>query len=175
LRARHAAARADYIDDLTALDRKLKALNKRIAEAVAATGTTLTDIVGVGPVTAAAILGEVGNVARFPDNDHFASYTGTAPIEVSSGEVVRHRLSRAGNRRLNYALHVIAMAQKRYDDQHVARTTPANSPPAKAAKAHCVVSSDASPTPSIDTSSTPRQQRSRKGRWGRHSHPARLT
>src|SRR5436305_727851 len=101
-----------------ALDSKLQAINKRIAEAVAATGTTLTEIVGVGPVTAAAILGEVGNIARFPDNDHFASYTGTAPIEVSSGEIVRHRLSRAGNRRMNYALHVIAMAQKRYDHQH---------------------------------------------------------
>jgi transposase len=109
---------ADYIDDLTALDRKLKALKARITDTVAATGTTLTDIVGVGPVTAAAILGEVGNITRFPDNDHFASYTGTSPIEVSSGEVVRHRLSRAGNRRLNYALHVIAMAQKRYDHQH---------------------------------------------------------
>jgi transposase len=115
-RARRQLA-ADYIDDLTALDRKLKALKTRITEAVAATGTTLTDIVGVGPITAAAILGEVGNIARFPDNDHFASYTGTAPIEVSSGEVVRHRLSRAGNRRLNYALHVIAMSQRRYDDQ----------------------------------------------------------
>jgi transposase len=108
---------ADYIDDITALDRKLKALKTRITDAVAATGSTLPEIVGVGPVTAAAILGEVGNVTRFPSNDHFASYTGTAPIEVSSGEVVRHRLSRAGNRRLNHSLHIIALAQKRYDDR----------------------------------------------------------
>jgi transposase len=61
------------------------------------------------------ILGEVGNVARFPNNDHFASYTGTAPLDASSGEVVRHRLSRAGNRRLNHALHIAAMVHKRYD------------------------------------------------------------
>ena len=108
---------ADYIDDLNTLDRKLKALKTRITEAVTATGTTLTEMVGVGPVTAAAILGEVGNITRFPDNDHFASYTGTAPLEASSGDVVRHRLSRAGNRRLNYALHVIALSQKRYDDR----------------------------------------------------------
>ena len=106
---------ADYIDDVTVLDRKLKTIEKRIAEAVAATGTTLTQIVGVGPITAAAILGEVGNVARFPNNDHFASYTGTAPLDASSGEVVRHRLSRAGNRRLNHALHIAAMVHKRYD------------------------------------------------------------
>src|SRR3954463_510644 len=88
----------DYIDDVVTLDRKLKAIEKRIGEAVASTGTTLTEIVGVGPITAALILGEVGNVARFPNNDHFASYTGPAPLDASSGEVVRHRLSRAGNR-----------------------------------------------------------------------------
>ena len=106
---------ADFIDDVTALDRKLKTIEKRIAEAVEATGTTLTDIVGVGPITAALILGEVGNVARFPSKHHFASYTGTAPLDASSGDVIRHRLSRAGNRQLNHALHIIAMVHKRYD------------------------------------------------------------
>lgn len=49
----------------------------------------------------------------FPTKAHFASYCGTAPIEVSSGDVVRHRLSRAGNRQLNYALHVVALSQIR--------------------------------------------------------------
>jgi transposase len=82
---------------------------------VDATGTTLTQIVGVGHVTAAMILGEVGNVARFPSNDHFASYTGTAPLDASSGDVVRHRLSRAGNRQLNHALQIIAIAHRRFD------------------------------------------------------------
>jgi transposase len=106
---------ADYIDDVTTLDRKLKAIEKRISDAVEATNTSLTQIVGVGPITAALILGEVGNVARFPSNDHFASYTGTAPLDASSGEVVRHRLSRAGNRRLNHALHIAALVHKRYD------------------------------------------------------------
>jgi transposase len=107
----------DYIDDVVVLDRKIKAVEKLIGEGVKATNTTLTEIVGVGAVTAAAILGEVGNIARFPSKDHFASYTGTAPLDASSGEVVRHRLSRAGNRRLNHALHITAMAHKRYDDR----------------------------------------------------------
>ena len=106
---------ADYIDDVAVLDRKLKALEQRIVDAVAATDTSLTGIVGVGPVTAAMILGEVGDVARFPDNDHFASYTGTAPLNASSGDVIRHRLPRAGNRRLNHALHMVALAHRRYD------------------------------------------------------------
>ena len=105
----------DLIDDVVVLDRKLKAVETRIGEAVDATGTTLTDIVGVASITAAVILGEVGDVARFATADAFASYTGTAPLEVSSGEITRHRLSRAGNRRLNSAPHIAAMANKRHD------------------------------------------------------------
>ncbi len=57
----------------------------------------------------------VGDVARFPTKAHFASYAGTAPVEASSGEVVRHRLSLAGNRKLNYALRMVATCQARSD------------------------------------------------------------
>ncbi len=77
-RARRQLA-VDLIDDVAVFDRKLKAVDERITEAVKASGTTLTDIVGVGPVTAATILGEVGDIARFATADNFASYTGTAP------------------------------------------------------------------------------------------------
>ena len=90
---------ADLIEDLVGLDRKITGLDGQLKAAVAATGTTLTDINGVGTGTAAMILGEVGDVRRFPARHHFATYGGVAPIEVSSGEVGRHRLSRAGNRR----------------------------------------------------------------------------
>jgi transposase len=54
-------------------------------------------------------------VGRFPTKAHFASYFGTAPLEASSREVVRHRLSLAGNRKLNYALHMVATCQARSD------------------------------------------------------------
>ena len=57
----------------------------------------------------------VGSVARFPTKAHFASYSGTAPVEASSGELVRHRLSLAGNRQLNNALHMVAVCQARSD------------------------------------------------------------
>ncbi len=77
-----------------------------------ASGTTLTEVFGVGPILAAKI---VGNVARFPSKAHFASYAGVAPIEASSGEVVRHRLSLAGNRSLNNVMHMIAVCQARSD------------------------------------------------------------
>jgi transposase len=82
---------------------------------VEASGTTLTQIFGIGPILAARILGTVGEVGRFPTKAHFASYSSTAPLEASSGEAVRHRLSLTGNRHLNYALHMVATCQARSD------------------------------------------------------------
>jgi transposase len=111
---------ADLIDDVVTLDRKLKDLDKRLTAAVDATGTTITSIKGVGVATAAMILGEVGDVRRFPSRNHFATYTGTAPRDVSSGGVDKQRLSRAGNRKLNHALHIIALSNKRYDERGAA-------------------------------------------------------
>ena len=108
---------ADLIDDVEGLDRKLKELLRRLKTAVDATGTSVTEIKGVGVATAAIILGEVGDVRRFPSRDHFATYTGTAPLEVSSGDVDRHRLSRSGNRQLNHALHIVAVTQARTDER----------------------------------------------------------
>jgi transposase len=54
-----------------------------------------------------------GDITRFPSRHHYASYCGTAPIEASSGDLRRHRLSRAGNRQLNAAVHVVAVCQAR--------------------------------------------------------------
>ena len=76
----------------------------------------LTGLFGVSPVIAAAVIGDVRHVSRFPDRDRFAAYNGTAPIEVSSGGRVAHRLSRRGNRKLNHALHMVAICQIRQRD-----------------------------------------------------------
>src|SRR6266545_3699977 len=97
--------------DLKRLDRVLADNRVRCAAAVAASGTTLTSIFGISDVLAAKILGHTADVSRFSSADRFASYSGTAPIEVSSGEVTRHRLSRGGNRSLNNALHLAARVQ----------------------------------------------------------------
>ncbi len=104
----------DLLDDLKRLDTKLSANADRIAEAVTASGTGLTEIPGVGPITAARIIGHTGAIARFPTRGHYASYAGTAPIEASSGDVERHRLSRRGNRQLNSAIHGVAITQMRH-------------------------------------------------------------
>jgi transposase len=84
----------DYLGELERLDARLKELKQSLAEVLAEHPTTLLEINGVGPINAAKILAEVGDVRRFPSRHHFASYTGTAPVDVSSGENNRHRLNR---------------------------------------------------------------------------------
>jgi transposase len=110
---RHQLA-TDLIADVGDLDRRIAAVEERIRAAVAQSKTSLVELFGVGPVLAAKLLGEVGDVRRFPTKHHFAAHTGTAPLEASSGEVVRHRLSRAGDRKLNHALHLMAIVQIRH-------------------------------------------------------------
>jgi len=122
-RPRHATGRtrkrlaSELVRDVRALNRRIVRLEEHIREEVEASGTTLTGVFGVGPVLAAKIVGIVGDVARFPSKGHFASYAGVAPIEASSGEVVRHRVSLAGNRRLNKVMHMIAVCQARSDSR----------------------------------------------------------
>lgn len=111
--ARHALA-LEHLDDLRRFDAQMRASKARIAEAIAASGTSLTELFGVGPVVAAMLIGYTGDVARFRNRDHFAAYTGAAPIEVSSGGRITHRLSRRGNRQLNHALHIAAITQIRF-------------------------------------------------------------
>ena len=81
-RARHAFA-LEHLEDLRRFDEQMRASKKRIAAAVTESGTTLTELFGVGPVVAAMVIGYTGDVTRFQNRDHFAAYTGTAPIEVS--------------------------------------------------------------------------------------------
>lgn len=88
-------------------------LRRRITDAVDASGTTLLEVCGVGPIVAALILGYTGDPSRFPTKDRFASYNGTAPIEASSGPTPRHRLNPRANRKLNHAMHLAAVTQIR--------------------------------------------------------------
>ena len=103
----------DLLAELRRLDRALLSNAAQIQAAVNASTTTLTTLQGIGPVLAAKILGHTSEISRFPTRHHYASYCGTAPIEASSGEQCRHRLSRAGNRQLNRALHLMALCQIR--------------------------------------------------------------
>jgi transposase len=105
---------AEFLADLRHLDAQLRETKKKLAAAVRTSRTTLTDVFGVGPVVAGTIIGDVGDVSRFPGPGHFAAYNGTAPVEVSSGNRKVHRLSLRGNRRINHAIHMAAITQIRY-------------------------------------------------------------
>jgi transposase len=106
---------SEEIADLVRVDAQIKSIKAELKAAVTERGSRLMELSGIGPVGAARVLADVGDVARFADRNRFASWTGTAPLDASSGEQIRHRLSRAGNRRMNHVLHVAAIVQLRHD------------------------------------------------------------
>ncbi len=108
---------AEELAELIAVDSKIKKATAEPKAMVLARDSRLMDIDGVGAVVAARILADVGDVARFADRNRFASWTGTAPLDASSGEQNRHRLSRAGNRRVNHMIHIAAVTQIRLDTE----------------------------------------------------------
>jgi transposase len=110
----HHELAAEFLTDMRRLDEQMRDSKKRLAAAVRAAGTTVTEVFGVGPVIAATVIAGVIDVARFPSRDHFAACNGTAPVEVSSGNRAIYRLSRRGNRRLNHVLHMAAVTQIRH-------------------------------------------------------------
>jgi hypothetical protein len=103
----------ELVVDLERNYQRKKAANTELIELIKTTGTGVIDLHGIGPSGAARLLVEVGDVTRFPDRGHFASWTGTAPIGASSGDRVRHRLSGGGNRQINMVLHMMAVVQLR--------------------------------------------------------------
>jgi len=123
---------AELTSDLERICQRKKDANKELTALPAATGTTLTGLHGIGPSGAARLQVEVSDITRFPSKAHFASWDGTAPIDASSGDQVRHRLSRAGNRQVNRVLHIMAVVQLRnptegrvcYDRKVAAGKTP---------------------------------------------------
>jgi len=106
---------AEELADLLTVEAKMKKATAELKVLVKTRGSRLMDLHGVGPVVAARTLADVGDIARFADRNRFASWTGTAPLDASSGEQNRHRLSRAGNRRMNHMIHIAAVSQIRLD------------------------------------------------------------
>jgi len=104
---------AELAADIAGIEAQIKQSRRRIRDAVQASGTTVTDVFGVGPVIAAMLIGNSGDMSRFANRDRYAAYNGTAPTEFSSGGRTVHRVSRRGNRTLNHALHLAAMIQLR--------------------------------------------------------------
>ncbi len=85
-------------------------LEKLVAETVPA----LLAEPGVGAITAAQLLVSWSHAGRIRNENAFAAMAGVAPVPASSGRVVRHRLNRQGDRRLNRALHVVALCRSSF-------------------------------------------------------------
>jgi transposase len=110
---RHRQA-VELVEEIAHIDELKRDTRTRLATAVTAAETTLTEIFGIGPIIAAMLIGHSGDPTRFTTAARYAAYNGTAPVEFSSGGRTVHRLSRRGNRRLNHALHCAAITQIRY-------------------------------------------------------------
>jgi transposase len=104
----------ELVEDLARIDDQMRESRRRVTGAVAASGTTLTERFGVGPVNAAILIGYTGDPLRFATHHHYAAYNGTAPIEIASAGRTIHRLSLRGNRQLNHAIHMAAVTQIRH-------------------------------------------------------------
>ena len=99
------------------IDVETAELKQRIAGYVAASGSSLTGIYGIGPIIAGRFLAEVVDIHRYRDRNAFASVNGTAPLAASSGRTQRHRFNPGGNRLLNRSLYTIAITQSRADTE----------------------------------------------------------
>jgi transposase len=106
---------AELVADIRALTERIRALEREITDRVRPVAPALLALVGCGALTAAKIVGETANPARFRSEACFAMHAGAAPIPASSGATHRYRLARGGNRQLNAALHRIALTQIRLD------------------------------------------------------------
>lgn len=115
-KTRHRIA-ASELATLISIEKEVKDLTAEVKVIVTQRGSHLMQLDGVGPVVAARILADVGDVARFADRNRFASWTGTAPLDASSGQQNRHRLSRAGKRRMNRMIHIAATTQIRLETE----------------------------------------------------------
>jgi transposase len=105
----------EQLEDVRQLTGRAKGLEKELAALIDAQAPQLLALPGCGVLTAAKIVGETANPARFRSEACYAMHSGVAPIPASSGRTQRNRLARGGNRQLNAAFHRIAVTQTRLD------------------------------------------------------------
>jgi transposase len=142
----------DLLNDVRRLDRQPSTNEAQTRQTLPATRSTLTTIHGVGDIIAGKILGHIGDVTRFPTADHLASYTGTSPLEASSGDRRRHRLNTTGTAGSTPPSTPSPSAKLATPDPD-GSTTYARSPKARPRPRPDGHSNDASPTCCTDMSS----------------------
>ncbi len=105
----------DELRRIRELTRTITTLVRELEQLVREAAPQLLAETGIGPITAAALVGEIAGADRFSSDAKLARISGCAPIPVSSGRTDRHRLDRGGNRQLNTAIHTIALTRLRLD------------------------------------------------------------
>jgi transposase len=143
----------DELRRIRELSHTIKALEAEIAGLVAQIAPQLLTEPGLGPLTAAKLVGEIAGAARFPSDAKLARAAGLAPIPVSSGRTDRHRLDRGGNRQINAAIHRVASPApaatprpssssraRRPKARHTAKRSDASSATSPAASGNCCAS-----------------------------------
>lgn len=103
----------DALAEAAALSTRIGELEAGIARLVEPLAPHLLSVPGIGHIAAAVLIGEIGDITRFPSAAKLAAHTGCAPVPVSSSGRDRHRLCRGGNRRLNSVVHIAAVVQRR--------------------------------------------------------------
>jgi transposase len=103
--------------DILALAGELADNEARLRRLADTAAPGLTDLKGVGPITAARLLAPWGGPGRIRPEAAFARLAGVAPIPASSGNTVRHHLSRRGDQKLNAAIHTIARSRRTCDPE----------------------------------------------------------
>ena len=104
---------AELVARIRQLTERINQLERDLATRVGPLSGQLRQVVGVGTLTAAKLIGHPGGARRFGRSARFAMHAGVAPIPVWSGNHARHRLNRGGNRQLNAAIHRVAVTQLR--------------------------------------------------------------
>jgi transposase len=107
----------ELLERIAEITREAKRLEAEVAELIRSHRPALLAEPGCGPLSAAILIGHTAGAQRFAGDAQFARMAGVAPIPVSSGKTHRHRLHRGGDRRLNHALHMIAITRSRIDPQ----------------------------------------------------------
>jgi transposase len=110
----------DEVRRIRELTRAINALEQELALLVAQVAPALLAERGCGVLIAAKLVGEIAGISRFATDAKLARIAGAAPIPASSGNAIRHRLDRGGNRQINCALHRLAFTKGLHDPQTAA-------------------------------------------------------
>nr|WP_269205420.1 transposase [Motilibacter aurantiacus] len=141
----------ELLAELDAIDARVKTAKRQLTELVKATGSSLLDLNGIGPSGTARLLGDIGDVSRFPTKGHFASWNGPRPSTPRLGTSAGTGCPGPGTGG-STGCCTSWRSSSCVTTPKAAATSTANAPKARARWRRCARSSAGSPTWSIASS-----------------------